>query len=73
MKTTTNYSAYLDEVSLYTRSLIRRELEQEYSLLTLCIYHQLTTIVRVACLLTTYNELFDGRVFFSINDFNPNN
>lgn len=73
MTYSSNYPAYLDEVSLYTRSLIRRELEQEYSLLTLGIYHQMSTIVRVACLLTTYNELFDGRVFFRINDFKPDN
>lgn len=73
MKTTTSYSTYLDKVSLYTRSLIRRELEQEYSLLTLGYNHQMSTIVRAACLLTTYNELFDGRVFFKINDFYPDN
>lgn len=67
------YQDYLDSVSLYTRAIIRRELEEEYTFTTSSIARSLPAIHRMACLLTTYNELFDGRVFFKMRDFNPNN
>lgn len=67
------YLDYLDSVSLYARAIIRRELEEEYTLTTISTARSLPAILRMACLLTTYNELFDGRVFFKMRDFNPNN